>query len=220
VAAAALLTVIAFTLQITVGVAVGLLSVPTDVDVTSPGMTLVLVVLGQFVFFLVAYLYVRKRDIRIPLSVPDKGALGVTALGAAAAFLLAMIALTIMEGAGIAPETDYAETSIPFIIGFALISTFIVAPVEEYLFRGVIQGRLRKSMGAPAAIAVASLLFGSVHILNYAGPLAGVLAATLLIVMVGAILGALYEYTGNLWAPVIAHAAYNLAIIAASLAAL
>ena len=222
VAVAAALTLAAFIIQVLVGVTVGFLSVPLGADVASLPMTLLLIVLGQFVFFLVAYVYVKKRDIGIPLSMPDRNLLGLAALGAASAFALAMLGMIVMELTGAVPGSAYEDTAADasFLIGFAVISTFIVAPVEEFLFRGVIQGRLRKSMGAPASIAIASLLFGSVHSLNYTGPLEGVLAGMLLIVAVGAILGLIYEKTGNLWAPVLGHAAYNLAIIAASSLAL
>lgn len=95
------------------------------------------------------------------------------------------------------------------LLGLAVLSLFVVAPIEEYLFRGVVQGRLRRSFGPAGAVAVASLLFGSLHLANYAGRPAAVLAGALLIAATGSVLGALYEYTGNFAVPVVAHGLYN-----------
>jgi membrane protease YdiL (CAAX protease family) len=107
-----------------------------------------------------------------------------------------------------------------FLLGLAVLSVFIVAPAEELLFRGAIQGRLRQSVGPAPAIAVASLLFGSMHVANYAGRLAPILATTGLLVVVGAIFGVLYERTGNLAVPVATHAAYNVVLLVSSYLAL
>ena len=72
---------------------------------------------------------------------------------------------------------------------------------EEVLFRSVIQGALSVTAGPVTALIVASALFGAVHLvtLTYA-----VIAA-----VIGAYLGALWLWSGNLLLPITAHAAYD-----------
>lgn len=96
----------------------------------------------------------------------------------------------------------------------------LVAPVEEFLFRGVIQGRLRGRFGPVAAIAGSSLLFGALHLSNYTGSILPIVSGALLITTVGAVFGALYERTGNLAVPVLVHAIYNVILLTISYVAL
>ena len=72
---------------------------------------------------------------------------------------------------------------------------------EEALFRAVIQGALGEAFGPVPALLAASILFGLVHAVTR---LYAVLAA-----LIGLYLGALWMLTGNLLAPVVAHAGYD-----------
>ena len=72
---------------------------------------------------------------------------------------------------------------------------------EEMLFRGVLQDSLQRWLPVGGAIVTAAVLFGILHAVT---PTYAVLAG-----VVGAFLGALYWGTGNLLAPVLAHAAYD-----------
>nr|WP_303646822.1 CPBP family intramembrane glutamic endopeptidase [Haloarchaeobius salinus] len=99
-----------------------------------------------------------------------------------------------------------------FFLGVAVLSVLIVAPAEEYLFRGVVQGRLRETFGPVGAVVGSSLLFGSVHLANYTGSVEQVVAGALLIAGTGAVLGALYEWTDNLTVPIVTHALYNVVL--------
>lgn len=72
---------------------------------------------------------------------------------------------------------------------------------EELLFRGLIQGGLDRWMSVvPAAIA-ASLAFGLAHPITP--------AYSILVTVVGFYLGLLWAWTGDLAAPVVAHALYD-----------
>jgi membrane protease YdiL (CAAX protease family) len=73
---------------------------------------------------------------------------------------------------------------------------------EEILFRGLIQGGLAGWIGAGGALAVASVAFGMAHAVS---PTYVVVATGL-----GLYLGVLFEATGGLVAPVVAHATYDL----------
>lgn len=78
---------------------------------------------------------------------------------------------------------------------------------EELLFRGVAQDGIAQYVGGQSAMLVgligASLLFGLAHAVS---PAYAILAFGM-----GLYLGALYEFTGNLVAPIVAHAAYDFA---------
>ena len=76
---------------------------------------------------------------------------------------------------------------------------------EEMLFRGVLQaalaGWLEGTVGVLVGLAAASVLFGFAHAIT---PAYFVLA-----MLIGAYLGGLWLWTGNLLAPIVAHAGYD-----------
>lgn len=92
------------------------------------------------------------------------------------------------------------------------LSVLVTGPAEELLYRGVIQTRLTEAIDAVPAIFVASTIFAVVHVPAYmAGSglgieLVGTIATLLLL---GVVLGAAYEFTGNLAVPIVAHGLYN-----------
>lgn len=90
-------------------------------------------------------------------------------------------------------------------IGYTLLialSTIVLAPIaEEMLFRGLLYPALKQAGHPLIAIYGVSLLFGVIHI-N--------LVAALPLAFFGVILTILYEITGNLFAPIIAHSLFNL----------
>ena len=72
---------------------------------------------------------------------------------------------------------------------------------EEVLFRGAVQ----QEFGLPAA----SVVFGLLHV----GPDRRYLVWTAWAIMAGFLFGALYEVTGGLLAPILAHSAHNAATL-------
>jgi membrane protease YdiL (CAAX protease family) len=72
---------------------------------------------------------------------------------------------------------------------------------EEALFRGVAQAAIARQLGTPAGLMLASLLFGLLHPIN---PAYIVIAAAM-----GIYLGALWNGSGNLLVPIVAHAVYD-----------
>lgn len=77
---------------------------------------------------------------------------------------------------------------------------------EELLFRGVVQALLGHWLGAVPGWVLASVLFGLVHCIT---PAYAVIAA-----LVGAYLGGLWLWCGNLLAPIVAHAVYDFVALA------
>lgn len=221
-----------------VGVAVGLLAAalvvsslsavvvvlltPLPASETDPAGLVVLAVASQLGLLVVGLGYVRRWRPAVRFAVPTRGELGATALA-----VLAMLAAATGLAAVVSrrfPETgsvfDGLAATPALLLVLAVVSVLLVAPAEELLFRGAIQGRLRRSFGPVGAVVGASALFASVHLVNYTGPLPGVLAFVAVIGAVSLVLGWLYEHTGNLAAPVLAHGLYNAVLFVAGYATL
>lgn len=188
-----------------------------EVDVASTGAFLALTAAGQVGFLAVAYAYHRRHpELGISATVPTGRDLGVAALGTTLALVVATGLSVAVNALDLAPGSvidDAGSVDPSVFLGLAVLSVLLVAPVEEYLFRGVVQGRLRRAFGPVGAVAGSSLLFGSVHLANYTGSFAAVLAGALLVAATGTVLGAVYEYTGNLAVPVAIHALYNASLL-------
>ncbi len=83
-----------------------------------------------------------------------------------------------------------------------LLGVAVMAGVgEEMLFRGLLQDVFAGAMPVWAAVLAAAALFGVLHAVT---PAYAVLATVM-----GAYLGALYVWSGDLLAPVVAHAVYD-----------
>jgi membrane protease YdiL (CAAX protease family) len=90
------------------------------------------------------------------------------------------------------------------VVGFMLLA-IVLAPLEEWVFRGVILQRLVKPLGATAALLLSSAVFALAHgwmsppYLQFFSHFVG-----------GLVLGAVYLRTGLLWPPTVLHGAYNI----------
>ena len=94
------------------------------------------------------------------------------------------------------------QASVPVIFGVLMYG--IVSPMaEEIVFRGVIYGKMRKAIGASAALPLASLFFAIYH----GNIIQGIYAA-----VIGAVLCYVYEKSGNLWVAVSFHGMGNLIV--------
>jgi len=98
-----------------------------------------------------------------------------------------------------------------YLLGMTFV-TGIVAPIaEEIAFRGVLYGWLRQRFGVPAGVAISALLFSVAH---------GIPALIPALAVQGMVLALLYERSGSLWPPIIAHGTYTAATIILLYAAL
>lgn len=82
-----------------------------------------------------------------------------------------------------------------------ILGISIMAPVsEELLFRGIIQGELRRAMPEWAAIVIQGLVFALFHMqpiqISY-------------VILPGLLLGLAYAWTRSLWVPIIMHISFN-----------
>lgn len=89
----------------------------------------------------------------------------------------------------------------------------IVGPAEEYLFRGVLQGYLAQSLSTAGAIGWATLLFTLAHVpVLLMTPEAAPVSVPIWLVL-GLLLGWLYEQTGTLAVPALVHGIYDVVVL-------
>lgn len=113
--------------------------------------------------------------------------------------------------------TESAGTDPILIAGVFALMFFVIGPCEEILYRGVIQNRLRERFSAVPGIIAASVIFASVHViaLGSTDPVA-VLTTISVLAVTSLVLGAVYEYTGNLVVPWLLHSIHNSILVSAA----
>lgn len=98
----------------------------------------------------------------------------------------------------------------PLFAGSGPVTVVLIAVAagvgEEALFRGVVQPALAAHTPIAIAVLLTGLLFGAAHWIT---PTYALLAS-----IVGSYLGALFMLSGNLLAPVVAHALYDVVALA------
>lgn len=213
------LTVIAFIVSLLLGVAfivpLIIMGYEADSTVALSGSTII----GQIGFLVVAFLFIRYRKIDLPFETPSRSNLKLIVGGVVLTLVTAFSLLQIQSMLGLMSKSviqEFAESNPMILLILAVLSVVLVAPSEELLFRGAIQGRLRERFGPYPSLVTASLLFGSLHLLNFSGSILPTLMSALIIVVIGGILGWLYEKSENIVVPIIVHAIYNFIILVPS----
>ena len=185
-------------------------------DIQRPGPFLLLTAVGQGAFLVVGFVYVRRYG-DVTVRRPSRRDLRYIGGGLLAALVAAIGLSVVVSVLGIGPEGSVFEgpiTATPWIaLALAALSIVLVAPAEELLFRGAIQGRLRRSFGPVGAVGGASVLFGAIHLLNYTGSVVGVASGVVIVTVSGTIFGTVYERTGNLLVPIGVHGGYNAVLL-------
>ena len=128
------------------------------------------------------------------------GLLGVTNL-----IFAGLTALSEQIPAVHAAMSDYLATAEAFSpaigYGWLTLGIAVLAPVsEELLFRGIIQGELRRAMPEKWAIVIQAVLFALFH---------GQPVQIAYVLLPALALGALYAITRSIWIPIIVHIAFN-----------
>lgn len=181
---------------------------------------------------IVGLAYLRVRPVRVYYGIRwptlrDAGwIVGGVVLSVIVAVLVEIVVIPFGDG-GATTISAAASVSNPLLIYtiFFVGNLIFIAPIEEFLFRGVIQGRLRESFGPAAAISITSIGFALGHIPSYwfggsdlvsvsvGGALLGIAAG-------GIVLGAIYERTESLLIVSIIHGLLNSIGIGIALSAL
>lgn len=157
-----------------------------------------------------SYLDLRRpgvRDLKYVVLGTAGGFAVVTALGALVQALgLPTTPNTILEPA-LAGDTTFLLVLVPLVL-------LVNAPVEELVFRNVVQKRLYGAFGKAWAVVVASLVFAVVDLPVYYNPDLLASAVSVAIVFAGSLVfGWVYARTDNLLVPAIVHGLFNAANI-------
>ncbi len=187
----------------------------------------VLMTFGQGVGIVAAAVfYLRVNDLGVSFlrfEWPGAKDVGWALLTTVALFALFVIGVSIADLIGLSPTehsvADRAEEDPRVLLALVPAAVLVTGPAEELLYRGVVQSRLVTAFGTATAVAVASVIFALVHVPAYAagaGLDASLLTTLALLFVLGAVLGAAYEYTGNLAVPMLAHGFYNAVVYGSS----
>jgi membrane protease YdiL (CAAX protease family) len=177
----------------------------------NPGRTMLVAfaLAGAIVYGLARLIYWRGKTAGVPRVRPQAGGLASSlvlgpALGAAAAALAFayMAILPLLPWAPAMPDKAHAAAAmgLPWRIALAVVA----APVfEEFIFRGLLFGGLRRSLGLVPAMVLSAGLFAIVH------PHVGMAPVFVL----GLCAAWAYDRTRGLLAPMLVHAVYNGALV-------
>lgn len=172
--------------------------------------------IGQFLGFLLAswaFLYYADDIDIVPIRRPTRregalitgGLVGLLIAQFGLLYALQILGITIGENQAI---TTGQRAPLYFLYMIPL-SILLVGPAEELLFRGIVQGEVKRAVGPAAGIAFAALLFGAIHYTGVSGSPGERLVYVGVAAVLGGVLGALYEYTDNIAVPALAHGSYN-----------
>lgn len=178
----------------------------------------------------VAYHRLRPVTVHVPRRLPTLREGGWVVAGIAISFVAAILIGVGIQVLNVVPPTNFSAAAAAerpvLIYGLAIVGAlFIIGPIEEYFYRGIVQGRLREQMGPVAAIAIVSVGFALGHVPSYwiggSDLLSlGVFFALLSIAAGSVVLGAIYERTRNLVVVIVIHSlinaiSFSLALLAA-----
>lgn len=174
----------------------------------APGDAFVLAfsIAGLLVYVIMRFVYLLLKTQGVPVMLPtNAGKAAAIGIGAGlAAALLGIAYLAAVRAAGLFPEALAQGAGGAFRLQLLFALAVIAAPLaEEFIFRGLVFGGLRRSMGLAASMIASAALFAIVH------PPVSMLPVFVL--GLGAALA--YERTRSLLAPVLMHAVYNAAVI-------
>jgi membrane protease YdiL (CAAX protease family) len=157
-------------------------------------------VAGVLTYVLLRLVYWRSKTAGVPRMARGRHPWRWGTAGAAVSALCGIAYTLVLQPPAAAPVGGSSWDSL-----WLLALGVLAAPLcEEFIFRGLLQGGLRRSLPAWQAIGIAAALFAVVH------PPASMLPVFVL----GLCAGLAYERSGALLAPMLVHAGYNAALLA------
>lgn len=181
-------------------------------DESSTRVFFVSTIVSQVGFLLIARTYLRwSGRSSVGFRVPDTDRLDRFTVGLFALVVAVASSVAISNPSNVL-RSRFFETLVvrgpTTALTVGVVMGLIAPPIEEYVFRGVIQRRLRSEFSGSSAVLVTTLLFWSLHFGDYGG--AGATLVGLSAVFVASMVyGLLYERTGSLRVPTLAHSVYN-----------
>lgn len=198
-------------------------------DVSQPGPFVVTTVGSELAFLAVGAAFIwRRSSFRLPIRAPTRSDLPYLLGGLIASVCAAGLSLALTDAVVPAVELSpgYAEYSPldtltgPALAAAVVVSLLVIGPAEEFLFRGVIQGRLAETFDPGAAVGVAGVVFGLFHVYPVAllsPPPAALVHMAAYYTLMGAIFGWVYHRTDTLVGPAVVHGVFNAALFAVAI---
>jgi len=174
-----------------------------------PAVTIAFAAAGLLVYVLIRFIYWRSKTAGVP-AVFRGGDMKLTlSYGAMAAFVACAVGLAYLAGlqhsalwADIAKQSSASASTVSR--GWLLALAVLAAPLcEEFIFRGLIYGGLRRSMSAMPAMAMSAAIFAVVH-----PPM-----SMLPVFVLGLCAAWTYERSKTLLGPMLVHAVYNAVVL-------
>jgi ABC-2 type transport system permease protein len=170
-------------------------------------LTIAFAAAGATVYGATRLLYWRSKTAGVPAIVRRAGAPAAARLGLACAvpaIAAGLAYLTALRHSAMGPQLLAAAAGHGVGAGWMLALAVLAAPLcEEFIFRGLVFGGLRRSMGALPAMLVSAAIFAIVH------PPVSMLPVFVL----GLCTAWAYERSRLLLAPMLVHALYNAAVV-------
>lgn len=100
-----------------------------------------------------------------------------------------------------------------YLLYFIPVMILLVGPVEELIFRGIIQSVIRKYSSVYPAIIFTSLFFGLIHIPAAGGLNIEAFGYVVVTFALSILLGWVYEHKKSIYIPMLAHGFYNAILV-------
>jgi len=141
---------------------------------------------------------------------------GLNRLPSGRSLLLAWLpALYIVAGLGLSAAIGLPPVG---VLLWILLNTFLVGLSEELMFRGVLLQAFRRTVSIWPAVALTTLAFGAIHILNVfmTGELRAAVIQAAAAALSGLLFIALRLRTGSLWTGIVVHGQWDFATFTVS----
>ncbi|MFH5802204.1 lysostaphin resistance A-like protein [Haladaptatus sp. CMAA 1911] len=181
---------------------------------------LAILTVSEVGYVLTAWIYLQQWfDERVRITMPTKGQFG-WILGSAIVMLAIGAVITMVSThTGITTgrvDQELLTGSQSTVLILAVLAFIVIAPAEEYFFRGVIQRRMMRSFSTPVAILIGALIFVLPHAVGYIGNIEGIVLLSMAPFSLAIITGILYEKFDNLSIPILCHGIYNATLFMAT----
>jgi membrane protease YdiL (CAAX protease family) len=174
--------------------------------VSGQGIWIAFCLAGATTYGATRFIYWRAHTVGVPVIVGSDGprALRWGLTGGIAASICGIAYLELVRWTGLFPALRANPVADPALPAWLAALAIGAAPVfEEFVFRGLIFGGLRRSLGLATSTLASAAIFAIVH-----PP-----AAVIPVFVMGACAALIYERTGALVGPMLVHALYNAAIL-------
>ncbi|AXG05974.1 CPBP family intramembrane metalloprotease [Haloplanus rubicundus] len=165
------------------------------------------------------YLLVTRDWDLVEVRVPTLRTVGLIAVGVVALVLAQIAIARLLTVLGISVAQNQVvvtgQQDPRYFLYMIPVAILLVGPFEELVFRGGVQGILRRTWGPSVAIVVASVLFGLVHWIALTGGGGSRIPYVTVAATLGLVLGYLYERSRNLVVPAVVHGLYNTVLFGA-----